>query len=250
VGGVVLIAALLGAAAATAARNKDRPTGCQVRAAAIAGIARSHVLAVQGQTVVYRVRGSNSDVWWACRHGGTTRTKLGSTDRYQLAGSEYGPTHTLGALQLAGSWVLAIKTTGLSDYATCSKYAGYPCPEPSKTVVVLDVGGARPGPSAITHFSTGTATAEGLGPYTNLTRVLLSSAGGLAWLETTHAGTASAPAPVLNLYGCALTDAASGPACTPVQLDTSPAINPASVELRATTLTWNGNGQTKSASLS
>jgi hypothetical protein len=248
---VVVIAVLLGAAAAAAAAGtKQRPMSCRVRAAAIAGVASSHVLAVRDQTVVYRVRGANSDVWWACRSGSATRTRIGSTNRHQQGGSEYGPTQTLGGLQLAGGWMLAIKTTGLADYESCSKYAGYPCPEPTKTLVVADVRATQPGPTAITRFSTGTTTAEGLGPYTNLTRVLLSSAGGLAWLETSHAGTPSAPAPVQNLYGCAVTDTASGPACTPTQLDSSPAISPASLQLHATTLTWSLDDQTKTASLS
>jgi hypothetical protein len=244
--------ALLATATATAAlaTSSGRATGCQVRGVAIAGVAHSRVLAARHGTVVYRVRGAHDDVWWACRRGSATRARIGGTDSYQGNGSEYGPTHTLGRLTLAGGWVLAVKTTGLADYESCTKYAAYPCPGPSKSLVVVDVRGSRPGPATITHFSTGTATGQNFEPGTNLTRVLLSSAGGLAWLESSDTGAPAKPPPVLKLYGCALTDAASAPTCTAAQLDASPAISASSLELRGTTVTWSLGDQTKSATLS
>jgi hypothetical protein len=146
--------------------------------------------------------------------------------------------------------VLAVKTTGLADYESCTKYAGYPCPGPTKTLVVVDVGGSWPGPSSVTQFSTGTATGQLSGLSTNLARVLLSSAGGLAWLTKSGAGTPSEPAPVLKLYGCVLADAASGPTCAAAQLDMSAVIDPASLRLQGTTLTWNVGDQTQSETLS
>jgi hypothetical protein len=249
--GAIVATAVLAAATVTAApaAGTGSAMGCRVEGTAIAAVAHSHVLAARGQTVVYRVRGTADDVWWACRRGSAPRAQIGSTDSYQQGGSEYGPTHTLGRLTIAGAWVLAVSTTGLTGYASCTKYAGYPCPGPNKTLVVVDVHGSHPGPTRITRFSTGTTSDQGYGPYTNLSRVLLSSAGGLAWLVTTDAGTPSEPPPSLTLSGCALTDAASGPVCTPAQIDSSPAIDPTSLQLHGTTLTWLDGAVTNSTTL-
>jgi hypothetical protein len=249
--GAVVTAAVLAAATVTAtpAAGAQSSMRCQVAGSAIAGVAHSHVLAVRDQTVVYRVRGNAEDVWWACRRGSAPRAQIGSTDSYQQGGSEYGPSHTLGRLTIAGRWVLAVATTGLTGYASCTKYAGYPCPGPNKTLVVVDVRGSRPGPTRITRLSTGTTSAQGYGPESSLSRVLLSSAGGLAWLVTTDAGTPSAPPPSLALFGCALADSASGPDCTPAQIDSSSSIDPTSLKLRGTTLTWLDGTQTNSTVL-
>jgi hypothetical protein len=249
--GAFVTAAALAAASVTAATaaGTESVMTCQVEGTSVAGIAHSHVLATRGQTLVYRVRGNADDVWWVCRRGSARRAQIGSTDSYQQGGSEYGPTHTLGRLTIAGGWVLAVSTTGLTGYASCTKYAGYPCPGPNKTILVVDIHGSHPGPTRITRFSTGTISAQGYGAQTDLSRVLLSSAGGLAWLVTSDAGTPSEPPPSLTLSGCALTDAAGGPGCTPAQIDSSPAIDPTSVQLRGTTLTWLDGTQTNSTTL-
>ncbi len=82
---------------------------------------------------------------------------------------------------------------------------------------------------------------------------MLSRAGAVAWLLRRQSSTPSSPAPLLLLYGCVMAKGATGPACAPQQLATAAgasAIDPASLHLAGTTLSWTAGGQSQSATLS
>jgi hypothetical protein len=225
--------------------------GCTVKDDAIAGIARSKVVASRGATVVYRVRGHAADTWWACRAGARSRALIGRDDSFQLRNNEYGPTTTLSHLQIAGGWVIAVGETGADQFAGCTKYQQGPCQGPSDTLLAVDAGGG-PGPGALTQFAAANTDANGLGSSLTWKRIVLSRAGAVAWVLLRQWSTPSSPAPLLMLYGCVMAKGATGPACAPQQLATGAvgAIDPASLHLAATTLSWTAEGQSQSATLS
>jgi hypothetical protein len=251
-------AALAGLATATAALALavgSRPgeaagIGCTVKGDTIAGIARSKVIASRGATVVYRVRGHGADTWWACRAGARSRALIGRDDSFQQRNNEYGPTTTLSHLQIAGGWVIAVGETGADQFNGCTKYQQGPCQGPTDTLLAVDAGGG-PGPGALTQFTAAFADANGGGSVT-WKRIVLSRAGAVAWLLLRQSSTPNSPAPLLMLYGCVMAKGATGPACTTQQLATGAvsAIDPASLHLAATTLSWTAGGQSQSATLS
>jgi len=254
-------AALAGLATATAALalavgpgpGEAAGVGCAVKGDTIAGIARSKVIASRGATVVYRVRGHGADTWWACRAGARSRALIGRDDTFQQRNNEYGPTTTLSHLEIAGGWVIAVGETGADQFEGCTKYQQGPCQGPSDTLLAVDAGGA-PGPSTLTQFTAATTDATGVGSSLTWKRIVLSRAGAVAWLLLRQWATPSGPAPLLMLYGCVMVEGATGPACTPQQLATRPvgsiAIDPASLHLAGTTLSWTAGGQSQSATLS
>jgi hypothetical protein len=248
-GGVLATVAAGALALATLAASgaAARSAGCVVQGRAIAGIPHSRVLATRGATVVYRVRGKGPDAWWACRRGGTGHSFIGSDDSFRGRNTEYGPNRTISDLRLAGDWVIAMQEIGHVQYVACTKYMQYPCTGPTESLVAVKVGSA--GPGTLTQFTTDTTDSSGDGTDIAWKSVLLSSAGGAAWLLRSQAFTPSSSAPaILTLYGCVIVKGPNGSGCTPVQL-ASGAIDPASLNLAGTTLTWTGGGQSQSASL-
>jgi len=239
------------AAVAASARTAAATAHCTIRDDAISGVARSRVLARQGATVVYRVRGRSEDVWFGCRRGSATRTVIGPDDSFQMGGAEYGASTTLGFLRLAGRWVVAVHETGAPAFASCGKYNPMgPCPGVGEGLRAVDVGASRPGPTTVTHFTTNGYDGTGAGVELSFRRILLSPAGALVWLlRNAPFGPGPSVAPTLTIYGCALADGADGPTCTPAQLGTGD-IDPTSLALAGTTLTWTAGGQPQSASLS
>jgi hypothetical protein len=253
-------AALAGLATATAALavavgsgpSEAAGVGCAVKGNTIAGIARSKVIASRGVTVVYRLRGHGADTWWACRAGARSRALIGRDDSFQQRNNEYGATTTLSHLEIARGWVIAVRETGADQFAGCTKYQQGPCQGLSDTLLAVDAGGG-PGPGALTQFTAANTDASGAGSSLIWKRIVLSRAGAVAWLLLRQWSTPSSPAPLLMLYGCVMAKGATGPACTPQQLATAAgasAIDPASLHLAGTTLSWTAGGQSQSATLS
>jgi len=226
-------------------------TGCAVKGDTIASIARSKVIASRGATVVYRVRGHGADTWWACRAGTRSRALIGRDDSFQQRNSEYGPTTTLSHLEIAGGWVIAVGETGADQFEGCTKYQQGPCQGPSDTLLAVNAAGG-PGPGALTQFTAAYTDASGGGGSVTWKRIVLSRAGAVAWLLVRESSMPSGPARLLTLYGCVMAKGATGPACTPQQLATGAVgvIDPASLHLAGTTLSWTAGGQSQSATLS
>jgi len=245
-----LAAATVALAVALAAGPGDAAAGgCVVKGGAIAGVARSRVLGADAVAVAYRVRGRKTDADWACRRGSARPVLIGRDDSRQQGGSEYGPAETLSAPHLAGGWVAAIQTTGIAAYTGCSKYMVSPCASPVDTLLAIDVAsGARGSPARVLTYTT---DAAGATTVNLLSRIVLSSAGAVAWLERSAILTESGPgAPVFTLYGCLARDGGDGTiACAPRQLAQG-AVDPASLALAGTTLSFSVGGQPQTASLS
>ncbi len=224
--------------------------GCVVKGDTIASIPRSKVIESRGTTIVYRVRGHGADTWWACRAGARSRALIGRDDSFQQRNNEYGPTTTLGHIEIAGGWVIALGETGADQFEGCTKYQQGPCQGPNDTLLAVDAGGG-PGPGALTQFTADSTDLSGGGSSVTWKRIVLSRAGAVAWLLLGQSYTPSSPAPLLTLYGCAMAKGATGPACTPQQLATGAvgAIDPASLHLAGTTLSWTAGGQSQSATL-
>jgi hypothetical protein len=246
--GVAAVIAALGLALVGTASGGAAATGCVVKGHAISGVGHSRVVARRGAVVVYRIRGHRADGYWACRQGGTRRVRIGRDDGHQSNNAEYGPSATIGDIQIAGSFVTAIQETGADMFDGCTKYGFFPCPSPVDTLVAVRVATGARGP--MTVVDTDPTDAMGYGPSITWARTLLSGAGGVAWLLSSMENTPTGPAPtVLTLYGCVATAAGATLGCTPRQLAQG-AIDPASLAISGTTLTWITAGAPQSASLS
>lgn len=232
----VAICALAGAPHAGASAS------CTVRGGAIAGVARSHVLATLGPLVAYRVRGGSADTWWACRTGFPgSPVKLGIDESYQDGASEYGPGVTLGHLHLGiGGFVFFYRESNLESYAECTKYYAYPCSGPTGTLLAVSLLDRRIG--VVDRFATDILDSSEADSSTTLTRVLAGTDGLVAWLLHRQAATAAGPAtPVDTLYGCTVTPRGGASACDPQLLATG-TIAPASLALHLATLTFTVDG--------
>ena len=232
----VAISALIGAPHAGASAS------CAVRGHAIAGVARSHVLATAGPLVVYRVRGASADTWWVCRTGFPgPATKLGIDESYQDGASEYGPAVTLGEPHLSiGGFVFFYRVTNLESYAECTKYYSYPCSGPDGSLLVLSLSDRRIG--VVDRFTTDVLDSSGADSSTMLTRVVVGTDGLVAWLLHRQAATAAGPAPPVDtLYGCTVTLRDGLPGCAAQVLATG-TIPASSLQLHDVTLTFTLNG--------
>ena len=234
---LALAAVAIGALAA--ASHAPASASCTVRGDTIAGVSRSHVLATQGPLVVYRVRGTSADTWWACRTGFPgPPTKLGIDESYQDGASEYGPAVTLSRPHLSiGGFVFFYRVANLESFAQCTKYYAYPCSGPTGSLLVLSLSGRRIG--VVDRFTTDVLDSSGADSTTMLTRVVVGADGLIAWLLHRQAASATGPAPAVDtLYGCTVTVRAG---CAPQALATGK-IAPASLQLHVVTLTFTENG--------
>lgn len=224
---------------------------CTVRDGAIAGIAHSRLIAVRGATVVYRVRSHQRDDWFACRRGSAARAAIGSQNSFQERSAEYGPSQTLAGLRIAGDWVIVVERTGVDQTLACSKYDAGFCWNPDTAILAADASSAAAQPGLVTRLLSAPNDAQGDGVNYDLSRVLLSTAGAVAWLEEAEPyGPAPPTLPwTYAIYGCVLADGADGSSCTPSQLAAG-ATKPTSLQLDGTTLTWTAGGQSQSAPLS
>lgn len=248
----VTFAAVAGATAVLALAVTAMPGGaaatpCSVAGHAVAGVPHSRVLATSGSLVVYRVRGPRAERWWACRL--RERVLIGYDDSFQSRDSEYGPSTTLGRLHFGiGGWLFLVAETGQDSYETSTKYVQYPCTGPTETLLAVFVGAPPARPVALTRFETDTTDAAGDGTDLRLARILSAAGGAVAWLERSQAFTASSSSPpVYALYGCVA--AATGtPTCAPHEYAHGD-IEPASVMLDTTTLSWRQDGRLGAAVL-
>ncbi len=240
---VLAAAAILAVAGATPAQAAT--PRCIVRAQAIAALRHSRVVSTSGPLVLYRVRGSARDTYWTCLRGRSTRTRVGFDDSYQAAGSEYGPTTTVGAVKLAGNWVLATLETGDDSYSACTKYQVSSCSGPDDTLEVVDAAtGARGAIAHIVIYST-SANAQ---LETLWSRTVLSPVGAVAWLtKTTTDAFTPAASSTESLDGCLLGGAAAV-SCAP-KLLAQGQVDPKSLAFSGATLSWTLGGQPASATI-
>ena len=218
------------------------------------------VIASNSGTLVYRVRTTTADTWWACRTGGGRRTRIGVDDRFQNGASEYGPSSVLTHLRLAGGWASVVHEAGADAYTACTKYVVYPCSGVTSTLVVIDARSGRRG--ALAKVDTQTTDDTGGGTQVDWLRTVLSPAGGVAWLlrRTTYSASGAATAGVPTLYGCLIRGTGTpkppqtggrrgtGVGCAPLTLAQED-VDPASLRVSGTTLSWTTGGQPRSASL-
>ncbi len=233
--------------ALAAAPHAGASASCVVQANAIAGVARSHVLARLGPLVAYRVRGRSADAWWACRTGFPgPPVKLGTDESYQDGASEYGPAVTLSRLHLSiGGFVFFYRESNLESYAQCTKYYSYPCSGPTGTLLAVSLPDRRIG--VVDRFATDILDSSGADSSTTLTRGVVGAVGLVAWLLHRQAATPQGPAPPVDtLYGCTVTMRAGTPGCAPKVL-ASGTIPPASLQLHVDTVTFTVNGTSQVA---
>jgi hypothetical protein len=218
---------------------------CTVRHRAIVGVRASRVLLTSGPVVVYRTRGFDADAYSACRRGGKS-VVIGYDDTYQAQSGEYGPSTTLGGIHVAGDWIVATLETGADLTTSCEKYMQYPCPGPSDTIVVANVALRRTG--RLVSIASLVDATSGYSTGSSFARTLLSPQGGVVWLTDApsyQAGSARPP----GLYGCRPSVGAKGRLGCSARLLTQDAIDPLTVRLDRTTVTWTWHGQPQSASV-
>jgi hypothetical protein len=152
---------------------------------------------------------------------------------------------TLEHLQIAGPWVLATQTEG-EDEAGCFKYAVSNCNGPSNTLVLANAALGLAGRLASIRDYVEELTKGGYvkTPTKAWTRTLLSPPGAVAWLEESGSGSVK----VTSLYGC-LPQAVHGKIGCAMRTHAVGAIEPDSVGLSQTTLTWMAGGSAQVAVL-
>jgi hypothetical protein len=210
--------------------------GCTVHRGAITGVRRSRVIRTSGQLVIYRTRGAQADSIWACRRRSRGAVLVGQDDSYQSVDSEYGPTSTLGHIEVAGDWLLAVQETGADEVVACTKYAAEPCFGPRDTVVVANVTDRARGRA--TSVFTNEPDANGKPSGLELARALISPAGVVAWLETGPSQPPSPPNQTTQLlFGCAASVTSRAVQCH-AELLSQGEISADSLRLSAHTLSW------------
>jgi hypothetical protein len=202
----------------------DAAVRCGVHGHAIPGISGSRVVSARGDVIVYRVRRPALDTYWACsrRHG--RRVLMGRDDSYSMRYELYGPTEAFGEIRIAGDWVTAIHEEDNSP--ECGKYGETGCEGRSTTLVIVNVALALSAEEKV--YFPGSDTASWL----------LSPEGGVAWLEDTEA----------ELHGCVAVVVKGRLACPELTLWTGH-IDPKSIHLSGTTLTWTATDGVHSATV-
>ena len=210
----------------------------------IPGVAHARVVAVRGHVILYRTRGPTFDTLWVCSRGHGRGARIGIDSARQAGtGSIYPPEWTLGRVQVAGNWAMVTQEEGAAQLTECSKYAAYPCPGITYTVVLANaaLGLNLKLASIVTEKSSAAGYAE---ETASLSRTLLSSSGAVAWLEKSK----STSATTIALYGCLARVVMGKIACSTLKVADGN-IDPESLRLAGTTLTWTAGGQPQSATL-
>lgn len=224
---------------------------CAVRGHVIAGVTHSRVVSVSGEVVVYRVRREREqrrlDTVWVCDRRDNRAVRIGSDE--SLLNEDIGEglvaEKTLGRVQIAGPWVLATQT-GDEDEAGCFKYAVSNCNGPSNTLVLANAALGLVGSLAsirdyVEELSKGGYVKT---PTKAWTRTLLSPQGAVAWLEESESGSVTST----SLYGC-LAHAMRGKIGCATRMHAEGDIEPDSVRLSQTTLTWMVGGSAQATVL-
>lgn len=224
---------------------------CVVRGHVLAGVAHSRVISVKGEVVVYRVRREPEqlrlDTIWVCdrKHHRAVRIGLNEWVPIEDLGEGHIPNKTLEHLQIAGPWVLATQTED-EDEGGCYKYEMSNCNGPRNTLVVANAALGLAGSLASIRDYVEEPSRLGYvkSPTTEWTRTLLSHQGAVAWLEESGSGSAK----VISLYGC-LAKPVHGKLGCAKRTHAQGAIEPDSVRLSQTALTWRVGGNTQAAVL-
>lgn len=138
---------------------------------------------------------------------------MGRDDSYRMRYELYGPTKAFGEIRSAGEWITAIHEEDNSP--ECGKYGETECEGRSTTLVIVNVALVVSVHERI--YFPGAETA----------RWLLSPQGGVAWLSSTED----------ELEGCAA-QVTEGRLVCPERSLWSGHVDPQSIRLAATTLTW------------
>ncbi len=224
---------------------------CAVRGHVIAGVAHSRVVAVSGDVVVYRVRREQEqlrlDTLWVCDRKDSRAVRIGNDEWVPIEnlGEGHVANKTLEHLQIAGPWVLATQT-GDEDEGGCFKYAVSNCNGPSNTLILANAAVGLAGSLAsirdyVEELSEGGYVKT---PTKAWTRTLLSPQGAVAWLEESE----SESVKTTSLYGC-LAQTVHGKIDCAMRTHAEGDIEPDSVGLSQTTLTWMVGGSAQSAVL-
>ena len=224
---------------------------CTVRGHVIAGVAHSRIISVKGAVVVYRVRRESEqqrlDTVWVCdrRHGRAVRIGLDEWVPIEDLGEGHIPNKTLENVQVAGPWVLATQTED-EDEAGCFKYEVSSCNGPSNMLVVANaaLGLAASLASIRDYVEEPSRLGYVKSPAKAWIRTLLSPAGAVAWLEEAGSGSATST----SLYGCQAQAAHRKLGCA-TRTYAEGAIEPDSVGLSGSTLTWMLGGRPQMATL-
>ena len=224
---------------------------CAVRAHVIAGVAHSRVVAVSGDVVVYRVRQEREEVRldtvWVCDRMDNRAVHIGNDEWVPIEnlGEGHLANKTLEHLQIAGSWVLATQT-GDQDEGGCFKYQVSNCNGPSNTLVLANAALGLAGSLAGIRDYVDQLSAGGYvkTPTKAWTRTLLSPRGAVAWLEESGSGSMKST----SLYGCLARATHRKLGCA-TRKYAEGAIEPDSVGLSGSTLTWMLGGRPQTAIL-
>lgn len=231
--------------------SAEASVGCTVRGDRVAGVAHSRIISAKGVVVVYRVRRESEqqrvDTIWVCDRGHGRAVRIGSDEWVpnEDLGEGHIPNKTLEYLQVAGPWVLAMQTED-EDGAGCSKYEVSACNGPSNTLVIANAAeGLATRPASIRDYvEEPSASGYVKSPTKAWVRTLLSPAGAVAWLEEAGSGSARRT----SLYGCLARAVDRKFACA-TRTYAEGAIEPGSVALSGSTLTWMLGGQPQEALL-
>jgi hypothetical protein len=224
---------------------------CAVRGHILAGVAHSRVISVKGAVVVYRIRRESEqlrlDTLWVCDRKDKRAARIGHDEWVPIEnlGEGHVANKTLEHLQIAGPWVLATQTED-EDEEGCFKYEVSNCNGPSNSLVLANaaLGVVVRLASIRDYFEELSKAGYVKTPTRAWTRTLLSPQGAVAWLEESGSGSVK----VTSLYGC-LAQAVHGKIGCAIRTHAEGAIEPDSVGLSQTTLTWMVGGRTQAAVL-
>ncbi len=187
------------------------------------------------------------DTLWVCDRKDNRAVRIGNDEWVPIEnlGEGHVANKTLEHLQIAGPWVLATQTED-EDGGGCFKYEVSNCNGPSNTLVLANAAQGLAGSLASIRDY---VEELGKGGYVKTptkawTRTLLSAQGAVAWLEEAGSG----PVKITSLYGC-LAHAVHGKIGCAMRTHAEGAIEPDSVGLSRTTLTWMVGGNAQAAVL-
>jgi hypothetical protein len=244
-----ILVALGGLAGWSASAQASAP--CVVRGHVIVGVARSRVISAKGVVVLYRVRRESEqqrvDSVWVCdrRHDRGVPIGVDEWLPVENLGEGHVPNKTLEHVQIVGSWILATQTED-EDQEGCLKYELSSCNGPSNTLVIASAAqGLAARVAGIRDYVEEPARAGYVKTSPKAwVRTVLSPQGAVAWLEESGSG----PSRVTSLYGC-LAKGAHGKIGCAARMQAKGAIEPDSVRLSGTTLTWMAGGSSQAAVL-
>jgi hypothetical protein len=185
------------------------------------------------------------DTVWVCDRKDDRTVRIGNDEWVPIEslGEGHVANKMLEHLQIAGPWVLATQTED-EDEGGCLKYEVSSCNGPSNTLVLANAAQGLVGSVAsirnyVEELSRGGYLKT---PRKAWTRTLLSPLGAVAWLEESGSGSVKSS----SLYGCPA-QAVHGKIGCAMRARAEGSIEPDSVGLSQTTLTWMVGGSAHAA---